>query len=314
MTDKVRARNNRTIFVTDDEVSLLSKRLLKPEGIEGDNFLDRTILGDIEVVTTKLSKKSVDLLFLDPPYNLNKDFGNNKFRIKSHAEYERLFEIWLLSLLPLLKDDASVYVCCDWKSSPMIFNVLDRHLLIRNRITWEREKGRGSLTNWKNCSEDMWYATMSNDYKFNVDAIKLKRKVIAPYKIDGVAKDWQDGVNGKFRLTHPSNLWTDITVPFWSMRENTDHPAQKPEKLVAKAILASTNEGDVVLDPFLGSGTTSVVSKKLNRKYVGIELNEEYCCLAEKRLDIADNDPTIQGYFDGVFWERNSLSEQKNDK
>ena len=314
MAEKQRAKNNRTTFVSSDEISQLSKRLLKPDNIKEDNFLNKTILGDIEVVSKKLPEKSVDLLFIDPPYNLNKDFGNNKFRIISHAEYERLFKVWLLALLPSLKDNASVYVCCDWKSSPMIFNVLDRHLIIRNRITWEREKGRGSLTNWKNCSEDIWYATVSNDYKFNVDAVKLKRKVIAPYKVDGVAKDWEDGEDGKFRLTHPSNLWTDITIPFWSMPENTDHPTQKPEKLVAKAILASTDEGDVVLDPFLGSGTTSVVSKKLNRKYVGIELNEEYCCLAEKRLDMVDEDPTIQGYFGGVFWERNSLSEQKNDK
>jgi site-specific DNA-methyltransferase (adenine-specific) len=314
MADKQRAKNNRTTFVTDAEVDALNKRLLRQEKIEGNNFLDKTILGDMEAVSAKLPKKSVDLLFIDPPYNLNKDFGNNTFRIKSHAEYERLFEVWLLSLLPLLKDDASVYVCCDWKSSPMIFNVLDRHLTIRNRITWEREKGRGSLTNWKNCSEDIWYATVSNDYTFNVDAVKLKRKVIAPYKVEGVAKDWEDGVDGKFRLTHPSNLWTDITIPFWSMPENTDHPTQKPEKLVAKVILASTNEGDVVLDPFLGSGTTSVVAKKLKRRYIGIELNEEYCRLAEKRLAMADTDSTIQGYSDGVFWERNSLSEQKNDK
>jgi site-specific DNA-methyltransferase (adenine-specific) len=312
--DKIRARNNRTTFVTQEEKETLSKRLLKAEDIKGNNFLNKTILGDIGVASAKLPKKSVDLLFIDPPYNLNKDFGSNKFRIKSHAEYERLFEVWLLALLPSLKDNASVYVCCDWKSSPMIFNVLDRHLIIRNRITWEREKGRGSLTNWKNCSEDIWYATVSNEYKFNVGAVKLKRKVIAPYRVGGVAKDWEDGMDGRFRLTHPSNLWTDITIPFWSMPENTDHPTQKPEKLVAKAVLASTDEGDVVLDPFLGSGTTSVVSKKLNRKYVGIELSEEYCCLAEKRLAMATDDPTIQGYFDGVFWERNSLSEQKNDK
>ena len=139
----------------------------------------------------------------------------------------------------------------------------------------------------------------------------MKRKVIAPYKDDdGVPKDWNDGSDGKFRLTHPSNLWTDITIPFWSMPENTDHPTQKPEKLVAKIILASTKEGDVVLDPFLGSGTTSVVAKKLNRRYVGIEMNEEYCCLAEKRIGFVENDRTVQGYSGSVFWERNSGIDQ----
>jgi len=136
--------------------------------------------------------------------------------------------------------------------------------------------------------------------------------VIAPYtNTDGSPKDWRRTGKGKFRLTHPSNIWMDITVPFWSMPENTDHPTQKPEKLLAKIILASSNQGDIVLDPFLGSGTTSVTAKKLNRQYVGIEIDELYCCLSEKRLDMAENNTRIQGYVGGHFWERNTLAEQK---
>ena len=91
------------------------------------------------------------------------------------------------------------------------------------------------------------------------------------------------------------------------MPENTEHPTQKPEKLIAKLILASSNEGDIVLDPFLGSGTTSVVAKKLNRRYVGIELDRLYACLAEKRLEKAESDLRIQGYDHGIFWERNTM-------
>ena len=314
MKEKIRAKNNRTAFVNKDEKPILKKKLLLAQNIGKDNFLNKTILGSLEVVSNKLPSGFVDLLFIDPPYNLNKDFGNNKFKIKKEEDYTNIFEKWLLSVIHTLKENASIYVCCDWKSSPMIFNVLSKHLKIRNRITWEREKGRGALSNWKNCSEDIWFATLSDEYKFNVDAVKLKKKVIAPYKENGIAKDWTENDDGKFRLTHPSNFWTDITIPFWSMPENTDHPTQKPEKLVAKIILASTNKGDIVLDPFLGSGTTSVVSKKLGRKYVGIEMNEEYCCLAEKRLAIADREQDIQGYANGVFWERNSLNLQNNSK
>jgi site-specific DNA-methyltransferase (adenine-specific) len=189
---------------------------------------------------------------------------------------------------------------------------MSRYFKVRNRVTWEREKGRGAKSNWKNCSEDIWFGTVSNDFTFNSDAVMLKRKVIAPYRDeDGKPKDWSEEENGNYRLTHPSNLWTDITIPFWSMPENTDHPTQKPEKLLAKIILASTREGDFIFDPFLGSGTTSVVAKKLERKYCGIELDELYCCLAEKRLEMADTDQSIQGYVDGVFWERNSLNDQK---
>ena len=98
------------------------------------------------------------------------------------------------------------------------------------------------------------------------------------------------------------------------MPENTDHPTQKPEKLIAKLVLASSREGAFVFDPFLGSGTTAVVCKKLNRRYLGIEQNLEYCCWTQKRLDRAAADPSIQGYADGVFWERNSLNDQKGDK
>jgi site-specific DNA-methyltransferase (adenine-specific) len=312
MTDNKRARNNRTTITTGEDLRRYEKLLVTPSELDIRRLDNITILGKLEEVAAKLPKNFVDLLFIDPPYNLNKDFGNNKFKTLTPKAYEAQFEQWLGSIMHTLKKSASVYVCCDWKSSPMIYNVLSRHLKIRNRITWERDKGRGALTNWKNCSEDVWFATVSDDYKFNIDAVKLKRKVLAPYKVEGVAKDWNEGEDGKFRLTHPSNLWTDITIPFWSMPENTDHPTQKPEKLVAKIILASSGKGDFVFDPFLGSGTTSVVAKKLGRKYLGIETNREYCILTEKRLESAEQNNTIQGYHDGVFWERNSLSEQKN--
>ena len=310
LEQKIRAKNNRTLFVKDEEIRYLKNKLLFVDDITHNNIINKTIIGKLEDVSIKLPKKFVDLLFIDPPYNLTKNFGNNKFNIKENNEYEKIFDGWLVSILPVLKDTASIYVCCDWQTSPMIFSVLNKYLKIQNRITWEREKGRGALRNWKNCSEDIWFSTVSDKYTFNVNSIKLKKKVIAPYKENGKAKDWENDGNDKFRLTCPSNLWTDITIPFWSMPENTDHPTQKPEKLVAKIILASTNENDVVLDPFLGSGTTSVVAKKLNRKYIGIDMNPEWYCLTEKRLNIAENDKSIQGYSDGIFWERNSLKFQ----
>ena len=168
------------------------------------------------------------------------------------------------------------------------------------------------MRNWKNNMEDIWFATVSNKYTFNINDVKQKRKVLAPYKYNGKPKDWVETDDGKFRLTFPSNFWDDISVPYWSMKENTAHPTQKPEKLIAKLVLASSNENDIILDPFLGSGTTSTIAKKLNRKYIGIEQNEQYCIWAEKRLEMAETDSSIQGYTDGVFWERNTHSLQKN--
>ena len=141
----------------------------------------------------------------------------------------------------------------------------------------------------------------------------MRKKVIAPYKENGKPKDWQETEQGNFRDTHPSNFWDDITIPYWSMPENTEHPTQKPEKLMAKLILASSNQGDCILDPFAGSGTSCVVAKKLNRAYIGIEIDEYYACISQKRLNnISTN--TIQGYTDGVFWERNTLRYQTQKK
>jgi len=222
---------------------------------------------------------------------------------------------WLPKVLELLKPNGSVYVCCDWKSTSAIYQVLNECAIIKNRITWQREKGRGAKTNWKNSMEDIWFGVLQDkDYFFDVDAVMQKRKVIAPYKVDGKPKDWEETEEGNFRITHPSNFWDDISVPYWSMPENTDHPTQKPEKLIAKLILASCPKGGVVFDPFLGSGTTSVVARKLGRHYCGIEINEEYALLTEKRLQMAENDSSIQGYCDGVFWERNTLNAQKKSK
>ena len=314
MTDKKkRAPRNKTMTLSDTEAALFGARLLRLDApVTLEAVVDKIICQDVNEALACLPAQSVDLLFADPPYNLSKSFNGRLFSELPLDQYETWLDGWVSQLPRLLKPTASVYICGDWRSSPAIHRVMGRYFIIRNRITWEREKGRGAKTNWKNSSEDIWFGTMSKTYTFNVDAVKLKRKVMAPYtSANGTPKDWDDDENGRFRLTYPSNLWTDLTVPFWSMPENTDHPTQKPEKLLAKIISASSNEGDVVFDPFLGSGTTAVVAKKLNRHYIGVELDEQYCCLAEKRLALADTNTTIQGYHDGVFWERNSLAEQK---
>lgn len=287
---------------------MFSKRLVHLDHpVSVEEVLDTTICQDMQEACGFLPDAFVDLLFLDPPYNLNKEFNGRSFKKGSQEQYAALLDQWLRPLVRLLKPTASIYLCSDWNACGAVQTVAAKYFTIRNRITWEREKGRGAKSNWKNCSEDIWFCTVSDDYVFRADAVKLKRKVIAPYTHDdGQPKDWDREEGGDFRLTAPSNLWTDLTVPFWSMPENTDHPTQKPEKLLAKVILASTNPGDVVLDPFLGSGTTSVTAKKLGRRYIGIEQDRIYCCLAEKRLQMAQMDKTIQGYSNGVFWERNA--------
>lgn len=278
------------------------------------NVINKTINGDTFEVLKLLPEKIIDLLIVDPPYNLSKNYHGNIFDKQKELEYENYTKKWIDAVIHTLKDDATIYVCCDWESSLIIGKVLKEYFKVKNRITWQREKGRGAKTNWKNAMEDVWFATNSNNYTFNVNDVKVRKKVIAPYRINGQPKDWNETIEGNFRDSYPSNFWDDITIPFWSMQENTTHPTQKPEKLIAKLILASSNKGDVVLDPFLGSGTTSVVAKKLGRKYIGIEYNMQYCAWAEYRLEKANVDNTIQGYVDGVFWERNTLAAQQKNK
>ncbi len=307
---KKRAGRNRTISLTPDQASSFLARCIDESKISSST-IDKTIWGDCFEVLPKLGAKTVDLLIVDPPYNLDKTYSGNKFRKMGNSDYESFTRCWIESVLHTLKDTASVYVCCDWKTSIIIGGILGDYFVIQNRITWQREKGRGALSNWKNSLEDIWFATLSKNYTFNVEDVKQRRKVIAPYRVDGKPKDWEETEAGNFRDTYPSNFWDDISIPYWSMPENTDHPTQKPEKLIAKLILASSNIGDLILDPFLGAGTSSVVAKKLGRHYIGIEREPEYCALAEKRLETADTDVSIQGYSNSVFWERNSLSEQK---
>lgn len=313
MEKKKRASRNRTLTLTEEQTEMYFRRCVDfSRGDSLEDVTDKTIHGDCFEVLKQLPKKSVDLLIVDPPYNLSKNFNGNVFKAKDAPKYAAFTQEWLELCLPLLTEMASVYVCCDWKSSLIIGPIIEKYLNIQNRITWQREKGRGAKANWKNGMEDIWYATVSNKaYCFNLDNVMVRRRVIAPYKKDGKPKDWEDTKEGRFRNTCPSNFWDDCTVPYWSMPENTDHPTQKPEKLIAKLVLASSNPGDLILDPFLGSGTTSVVAKKLGRHYIGIEEVPEYCAWCEARLARADEDKSIQGYSDGVFWERNSLAFQK---
>jgi len=308
------ARNKTIDFPLSEGLKYFQHCLSVNDYLSLSNIINKTINGDCLKVMDKLPENFIDLLIVDPPYNLTKNFGDSKFSSQTAEEYYNYTENWIKKAKPLLKETASIYVCCDWKSSLVIGEVLSKHFNIQNRITWQREKGRGALQNWKNSLEDIWFATASNNYYFDLEKVKIRRKVIAPYKQDGIPKDWQETLDGKFRDTCPGNFWDDCSIPYWSMPENTAHPTQKPEKLIAKMILASSKEGDMVFDPFLGSGTTSVVAKKLGRNFVGIEQDKTYCAWAEKRLELAETNKSIQGFADGVFWERNTASQQKNSK
>lgn len=273
---------------------------------------DMIVNADLYDCLDSLPDNYFNLIIIDPPYNLDKDFHGHKFSSRKDEDYEDYLRSWFYKVCDKLASNGSLYMCGDWKCTSSMQRVIEERLTVINRITWQREKGRGAKSNWKNGMEDIWFAVKNpKDYYFDVESVKMKRRVIAPYKIDGKPKDWEKSESGNFRITYPSNFWDDISIPFWSMPENTDHPTQKPEKLYAKLILASSRPGDKILDPFLGSGTSAVVAHKLGRRFCGIEINPEYCLWAAKRLYNVSVNSSIQGYADGIFWERNSLADQK---
>jgi site-specific DNA-methyltransferase (adenine-specific) len=249
---------NRTLLLSDEE-----RNLPVPE-LEGRAEPDRIYRAD--ALEGLAACPAADLVFADPPYDAAADF---------HAR-------WIGAAARVVRPGGSIYVCCDWRFSGLVQELLGRHFDVRNRITWAREKGRGARRNWKQNMEDVWFATKGDDYVFNL--VKWRKPVVAPYRAEGKPKDWVEEGGERFRMTCPSNLWTDLCVPFWSMPENTPHPYQKPEKLLARVVEASSRPGDLVVDPFSGSGTTAVVARRLGRRFIGFEREAMWVRTALKRL------------------------------
>ncbi len=117
---------------------------------------------------------------------------------------------------------------------------------------------------------DLWYTKNKDKYKFNLDDVKIPALNYRPDRY-------------KSQLKNPTDVWR-ISMVSGNFDERTSHPAQYPEELIERIILTGSNEGDIILDPFMGSGTTAVVAKKLGRNYLGYETMEEYCKMAKERL------------------------------
>lgn len=196
---KERAPRNRTISLSHSEQAPYAERLVRlSQRVSIAQITGKTANQDMQSALRLLPEAFVDLLFVDPPYNLNKTFNSNAFKALSSKDYLIWMESWFKPLLRTLKQSASVYICGDGRSSSAIQLFAEKHLKIQNRIPWEREKGRGAESNWKNCSEDIWFCTVSDGYFFNPDAVRLKRRIIAPYKESGRPKDWEETDAGGF--------------------------------------------------------------------------------------------------------------------
>jgi site-specific DNA-methyltransferase (adenine-specific) len=247
-----------------------------------------------------IDPNSVDLFFTDPPYYTTSIEWDKQW--KNNEEYYQWCKIWIKNMYLQLKDTGSAYICCQWQHSGMYQVMLqEAGFNILNRITWKRDKGRGSSSNWKQMHEDIWFVSKSKTYTFNINEVKIEKQVIAPYKDEnGDPKDWWVNENGdKVRLTHPGNLWETFSIPFWSSKEVRSyaktkrtpnnkfekHNTQKPKDLVKRCLIASSNKNDLIVDYFGGSGTTLIASKELERNCVIFEKNNTYIDIINTRLN-----------------------------
>ncbi len=210
---KNRAARNRTVTVSDSEIPVLEQQIRGVETIRAGFHDDMIVNADLFDCLDFIPDGYFDLIIIDPPYNLDKDFHGRKFAVMKTDAYEEFLRSWFYRVCDKLKPDGSLYMCGDWKCTSSMQRVIEERLTVVNRISWQREKGRGAKANWKNSMEDIWFAVKNpRDYYFDVDSVKMKRKVIAPYREDGRPKDWEETENGNFRITCPSNFWDDISV------------------------------------------------------------------------------------------------------
>ena len=184
-----RATRNKTLTVSEQEIPLLESHISSAEELAHGFRDDMIVNGDLQDCLDSLPDEHFDLIIVDPPYNLDKNFHGRRFAAMKSDDYEEYLRSWFHRLCDKLRPDGSLYMCGDWRCSSSMQRVIEERLTVMNRITWQREKGRGSRTNWKNSCEDIWFATVGDSYTFNSDDVKLRRRVLAPYKDAGVPKE-----------------------------------------------------------------------------------------------------------------------------
>ncbi|MFZ6675314.1 DNA-methyltransferase [Undibacterium sp. Xuan67W] len=225
---------------------------------------------------------SVDLLLADPPYGLGKDYGNDSDKMAS-ADYLAWTEQWIDAALPKLKVNGSLYIFLTWRYSPEIFVMLKQRMTMMNEIVWDRRVPSmgGSVRKYSSVHDTIGFFVKAKDYFFDLDAIRIpydaETKKARSRKIFEGAKWLELGFN-------PKDVWS-VSRLHREHAEREDHPTQKPLEIVERMIKASCPVGGIVLDPFMGSGTTAVAARNCGRDYVGFELNEEYCERITARLD-----------------------------
>lgn len=229
------------------------------------------ICGDALIELTKIPDKSIDLIVTDPPYNLNKNYGNND----DHLEFDEYLEFtrtWLKEAYRVLKDNGSIYIFMGMRYISYVYSILELEygMTFNSWITWFYTQGIGKTKGFSPRHDDILYFTKHpKKFVFNLDTVRVPQK-------------YYRSVNN-MRGANPGNVWEFSHMHFCN-RNRKKHPTQKPEGLYERMILASSNEGDTILDPFLGSGTLLRVCQQTNRNGIGIDINPEYIEMSIERL------------------------------
>jgi site-specific DNA-methyltransferase (adenine-specific) len=228
------------------------------------------ICGDAAEEMAKLPASSIDLVIADPPYNLGKDYGNN-WDSRNGQEYAAFTTRWLTQAVRLLKPTGALYVFMGVKYISRLFVMLEDefHLQFNGWITWHYTQGMGRKNGFSPRHEDILYFTKTGHFVFNLDDVRVPQKYFRQ-------RNNMTGAN-------PGDVWQFSHVHYCSA-EREDHPTQKPEGLLERMVRSSSNQGDLILDPFVGSGTTCRVADVLERKWIGIDINPDYIAMSQRRI------------------------------
>lgn len=249
-------------------------------------ILNKIFNEDILLGVNKIPNNSIDLILADPPYCLGKDYGNNSDKLEAN-EYLEWSAKWIKAVIPKLKKSGGFYIFLTWQYSPEIFSYIKKHLIMVNEIIWDRRVPSmgGSVRKFTSVHDNIGYFVKDKKYYFNLDPIRIpydKETKKARTRSIFIGKKWLEmGYN-------PKDIWS-ISRIHAQEAERENHPTQKPIKILKRMILASSPVNGVVLDPFMGSGSTAAACILNDRNYIGFEINPKYCKIAEKRLDKISN-------------------------
>ena len=230
----------------------------------------KMLLGDALRELPKLESESFDLIIADPPYNLGKDYGNNRDNM-AFGDYMDFTRQWLHEAYRLLNPRGTIYVFMGFRFIAYLYSVLERELgmFFNSWIVWHYTQGIGRIKGFSPRHDDILMFTKSRDFVFNLNSVRIPQKYYRE--------------RNNMRGANPGDVWEFSHVHYCN-ENRQNHPTQKPEGLIERLVLASSDKGDSVLDPFFGSGTTLRVCQQLERFGIGIEINPEYVRIAQERL------------------------------